>query len=360
MFIISPKWIYFSNNKVESGKSLLIDGSIITAVLTENKIEKEFKEIHRIYYKEHLLMPTFSECFIDVSDCATQELYLKKLKNLLNNGVTKVQVVLDDYTNILKYESQPNMNISYKLTIDGSKCRLNDITKILNILDFYKSDCTKRFSINLKNINHFKKELLIKISSICTELNLSIDVHLNELAELSNKHISETFNFWEEINLTNNFVVHDYLQSTKLIQKNISKINTTIVVKYSDLLNVESIIFFLSLMKNKYKCILVSEHINTYKFYDVLKTINLLFDSGDSFDGYKIINSVTSYASQYFIETSRSENIEHGSLASFNLFNIQSKRLLPEEEGLPLLGELDNTSLTAVWSSGEAIKIKNE
>ena len=63
MFIISPKWIYFSNNKVESGKSLLIDGSIITAVLTENKIEKEFKEIHRIYYKDHLLIPTFSECF---------------------------------------------------------------------------------------------------------------------------------------------------------------------------------------------------------------------------------------------------------------------------------------------------------
>ena len=40
MFIVSPKWVYLSNKKIESNKSLLIEGSIIVdGDLVELEIE---------------------------------------------------------------------------------------------------------------------------------------------------------------------------------------------------------------------------------------------------------------------------------------------------------------------------------
>ena len=69
MFIISPKWIYFGNRKIESGKSLLIDGSVISEILTDNNVVKKYNKIPRIHYKHHLMLPTFSESFINVNDC---------------------------------------------------------------------------------------------------------------------------------------------------------------------------------------------------------------------------------------------------------------------------------------------------
>ena len=360
MFIISPKWIYFSNRRIESGKSLLINGSVIADILTDNKIQKKYKETPRIYYKDHLMMPTFSECFLDINDCISQEMYTDKLNSLFSNGVSKVQIVSDNYENFLKYDKPSNMNISYKITLNGSKCGFHDVKKILKTLDFYKSDPTKLFSINLINVNKFKKDLLTKIASICSELNLSIDIHLSEICELSNEHIKNIFDFWDEINLTNNFTVHNFLQSNDFVQKHINKFNTNIFIKYSDLHDTENMKFLLSLIKNKYKCVLISECENTYKFYDVLKCMNLLIDRDGTFDKHSIINSVTSDTSQFFNETSVSESIDKGSLASFNLFNIRSKRLLVNDNYFPLLSDLDNTSLTNVWSSGEAITIGNE
>ena len=70
---------------------------------------------------------------------------------------------------------------------------------MLKTIDFYKSDTSRVFSINLLNIVNFEKDLMIKISSICNELNLSIDVHLNEISNLSNNEVNELFKFWEEI-----------------------------------------------------------------------------------------------------------------------------------------------------------------
>ena len=94
---------------------------------------------------------------------------------------------------------------------------------MLKTIDFYKSDTSRVFSINLVNIINFEKDLIIKISSICNELNLSIDIHLNEINNLSDSEIKKLFKFWEEINLLNNCVVHDFLTSKKLIQSYISK-----------------------------------------------------------------------------------------------------------------------------------------
>jgi len=41
-----------------------------------------------------------------------------------------------------------------------------------------------------------------------------------------------------------------------------------------------------------------------------------------------------------------------------NIFDIKSKRLLWRDESYPTLADLDNESLTAVWSSGECVNIK--
>ena len=99
--------------------------------------------------------------------------------------------------------------------------------EMLKTIDFYKSDTSKVFSINLLNIMNFEKNLIIKISSICNELNLSIDIHLNEINNLSDDEINKLFKFWEEINLLNNCVVHDFLTSKKLIQGYIRKYKIT-------------------------------------------------------------------------------------------------------------------------------------
>jgi len=91
-----------------------------------------------------------------------------------------------------------------------------------------------------------------------------------------------------------------------------------------------------------------------------LKAINLFFEKNLAFDEFNIIESFTSYPSHLFQEDSLSTSISNGGLASFNIFDIQKKRLLPKKNFFPLLSDLDNTSLTNVWSFGEAINIKNE
>ena len=360
MFIISPKWIYFGNRKIESGKSLLIDGSVIAEILTDNNVVKKYNKIPRIHYKHHLMLPTFSESFINVNDCTNHELYSKKLTSLLKNGVTKVQIVSDNLKSLLNYDVPSNMNISYKIILDASNYEYDGIRSILNTLDFYKSDHTKRFSIDIKNINNFKKDLLIKVASICNELNLSIDIHLDELAHLPNMQVNNFFSFWEDINLTNNYAVHDYLQSERFIQNNINKVNTTLIIRYSDLFDVKNLECFFSLMKKKYKCILVTDLDNTFRLYDLLTGINLFFEKNHAFDEYDIIKSFTSYSSHFFHEDPISTTISKGGLASFNIFDIQEKRLLLKNDFFPQLSDLDNASLTNVWSSGEAINIDNE
>ena len=101
MFIVSPKWVYLSNKKIESNKSLLIDRSIIADILVNNKIDKTYSKVPRIHYQNHLMVPTFSESYIDINDCDSQLKYSRKITSLLQNGVTKVQVVVNDYKKML-------------------------------------------------------------------------------------------------------------------------------------------------------------------------------------------------------------------------------------------------------------------
>ena len=358
MFIVSPKWVYLSNKKIESNKSLLIDRSIIADILVDNKIDKTYGKLPRIHYQNHLMVPTFSESYIDINDCDSQLKYSRKISSLFQNGVTKVQVVANDYKKMLKYVSLPNINISNKITLDSSKCTYHVIRDMLKTIDFYKSDASKVFSINLLNIMNFEKNLIIKISSICNELNLSIDIHLNEINNLSDSEINKLFKFWEEINLLNNCAVHDFLTSKKLIQGYINKYKILILVKYSELLNIENIKLLLSLKPNGNRYVLISDLENTYKLYDLFKVVNLFSENQNTFDDKKILNSVTSNTLDFFSETSSSGIIEKDGLASFNIFDINSKRFLYRDENYPTLADLDNESLTAVWSSGECVNIK--
>ena len=115
---------------------------------------------------------------------------------------------------------------------------------------------------------NFEKSLIMKISSICNELNLSIDIHLNEINNLSDSEINKLFKFWEEINLLNNCVVHDFLTSKKLVQGYIIKYKILILVKYSELLDIENVKLLLSLKPKSNRYVLISDLENTYKLYD--------------------------------------------------------------------------------------------
>ncbi len=360
MFIVSPKWVYLSNKRIESNKSLLIDHSIIADILDDNKIDKTYQKIPRIHYQNHLMIPTFSESYIDINDCDNQLKYSRKISRLFQNGVTKVQVVANDYKKVLKYVPLPNINISNKITLDSSKCTNHVIRDMLKTIDFYKSDTSKVFSINLLNIMNFEKNLMIKVSSICNELNLLIDIHLSEINNLSDSEIKKLFKFWEEINLLNNCVVHDFLTSKKLIQNYVSKYKILKLIKYSELFDIENVKLLLTLNPHSNRYVLISDLENIYKLYDLFKVINLFSENQSNFDDRKILNSVTSNTLDFFTEASSSGVIEKDGLASFNIFDINSKRLLWRDENYPTLADLDNESLTAVWSSGECVNIKHD
>ena len=64
MFIISPRWIYLHNKKLEKEKALLIDGSLIKEIIDKNAIKKKYKDFKVIEYDDHLLMPSLSLCFV--------------------------------------------------------------------------------------------------------------------------------------------------------------------------------------------------------------------------------------------------------------------------------------------------------
>ena len=130
------------------------------------------------------------------------------------------------------------------------------------------------------------------------------------------------------------------------------------LVKYCELVDIENVKLLLSLKPNYDRFVLVSDLENTYKLYDLFKVVNLFSKNGITFDDKKILNSITSHTSDFFAETSSSGIIEKNSLASFNIFDINSKRLLWRDENYPTLADLDNESLTAVWSSGECVNIK--
>ena len=151
--------------------------------------------------------------------------------------------------------------------------------------------------------------------------------------------------------------MHDFLNSKKLIKNYIKKYKILTLVKYSELLDVENI-ELLSLQQDRNKYVLISDLENTYKLYDLLKVIEFFSYNKIAFDDRKILNSVTSNTSDFFVDTSLSGIIEKQSLASFNVFDINSKRLLWKDENFPTLADLDNESLTAVWSSGECVNIK--
>ena len=130
------------------------------------------------------------------------------------------------------------------------------------------------------------------------------------------------------------------------------------LVKYCELVDIENVKLLLSLKPNNDRFVLISDLENTYKLYDLFKVVNLFIKKEIPFDDRKILNSVTSNTSNFFAETSSSGIIEKNSLASFNIFDISTKRLLCDDENYPSLADLDNESLTAVWSSGECVNIK--
>ena len=185
-------------------------------------------------------------------DGATDKDQLAKLiqeMGELSDNICKGKDIKDDIGDMMVVLI--NIMVRNNLTINQCLAKAyEDIKDILKTIDFYKSDTSRVFSINLLNIINFQKDLMIKISSICNELNLSIDIHLNEINNLSDNETNALFKFWEEINLLNNCVVHDFLTSRNLIRNYVGKNKIRMYIKYSVLLELENFKLLLSLKPN--------------------------------------------------------------------------------------------------------------
>ena len=358
MLIVSPKWIYLNNTRLEIDKSILIDGPIITEILKNETIEKKYKGISRIEYPNHVLMPTFTESYLNSNNCLNKIEVETKMKSLLKNGVTRLCIHGKNYKDIMSIDIS-QVDIVHIIELDGKTIQQADIKEMTDVLDFYKSDSSKQFCISLNNIIDFDQDIIIKLSSILNEIDINLHIKGNCLQNITDKEkINDLVTFWSEINLINNSYLHGALSLNNYWITNFKKKNITAIISYNELLSIDNIMKYLHLLEKKTKCVLITETFNSYDLYQIIKIIEKLdINQKNIFDKNKIINCVTENTSSLFSNFISTGSIKRGNKASFNLFDFTSNQLLENKNCNPKLSILDKQSLTHVWSAGEQYKI---
>ena len=358
MFIVSPKWIYLNNTRLEMDKSILIDGPIIKDILKNETIKKRYKEISRIEYPNHVLMPTFTESYLNLNNCLDKIEIETKIKSLLKSGITRLCVNGKNYKDVMSININ-HLDIVHIIELDGKTIQQTDINDMTDTLDFYKSDSSKQFCISLNNIIDFDQDIIIKLSSILNEIDINLHIRGNCLKNITDeKKINSLINFWSEINLINNSYLHGVLSLNDHWQTNIKKRNVTSMVSYKELFSIDNIMKFIYMLKKKIKCVLITETSNSYDLYEIIKIIEKVdIDQKNIFDKNKIINCVTENTSNLFPNFISTGSIKKGNKASFNLFDFTLNQLLNDKSCNPKLSVLDKESLTHVWSAGEQYKV---
>ncbi len=357
MFIVSPKWIYRDNKRLEKDKSLLIDGSFIKDIIDTEFIEKHHPKIEKIEYPSHILVPTFAESYIDMNDCSEQIDFDRKLRMLLKSGVTKIQIAAKDHNKLISYRTNNNMDIAYIITFDGKDCTQDKIKDVFNLLDFYKSDPTKIFNLNLVNILSFDVDIIEKIASISNEINISIHIQGNYLSHMVDKSkIKEIIDFWDSINLLNNCYLHNFFNENEYWLTQMDKKSVKLMINYNTLDSRDKLERLSSLIEKKYICILISNKNNMYNLYSTISFVNILNVSDLDILENKIIDCVTINTSYIFSRSNYSGCIKKGELASFNIFNYSLRNFSIKNDTHELCN-LDNQSLSNVWSAGKQITL---
>ena len=358
MFIVSPKWIYLNNTRLETDKSILIDGPIIIDIIKNENVEKKYKKLSRIEYPNHLLMPTFTESYFNSNNCINKTIIEKKMKSLFKNGVTRLCVHSKNYKDIMSIDINP-LDIVHILELDGKTVRQADIKDMTDVLDFYKSDSSKQFCVSLNNIVDFNQDIIVKLSSILNEIDINLHIRGSCLRNINDKkEINNLISFWSEINLINNTYLHDALSLNDYWKTNFKKRNVTATISYKELFSIDNIMKFLHLLEKKIKCVLVTETFNSYDLYQIIKIIEKIdLHQNNTFDKNKIIDCVTENASNLFPNFISTGSIKKGNKASFNIYDFTSNQLFKDNNCIPKLSILDKQSLTHVWSAGEQYKM---
>ncbi len=355
MFVVSSKWIFLNNKKLEKDKSLLIDGSVIKDIIDTKSVKKLYTNIIEINYPNHILMPSFAESYVDMNDCLNKADIDRKISKFLENGITKLQVVSKDYSQILKHDVDNNLDMSYIITFNGDNCNQIKIKEMINIIDFYKSDPTKRFSINLENVLQFENNIIEKLSSIAHEINTSIHIQGDDLSKTKDiSKIKKIVSFWDSINLLDNCYLHGFFNKNEDWLSCVNKKNIKLMINYIDINSPESIKKLLSFMQNKYTCILISNKNGQYSFYELINLINSVNPQSFNSISSKIFDCVTLNTSDIFLKSNNSDCIKKGLYASFNVFDYTINKFIINDD-TPNLGDLDNRSLCNVWSAGKQI-----
>lgn len=359
MFIISPKWIYLNNKKLEKEKALIIDQSVIREVIDKASIEKKYTNLRIIEYSDHVLMPSLTESYINTDDCIGTNHLDIKLNKLLRYGVTRVNLLTDN-NNTINYNFDGHLELGQVLELDGKVISQLDINNITSLLDSFKSDPTKSLSISLKNICSFKNEFIKKISSITNELNINLHINLDELKNMTDKkEINDYIEYWEDINLINNCHFHGFSNFSKEWLLCVKRNNSTLMISYKEISDIEKLKYFVSLLEKKFRCVLVSNDCESYQFYKVINLINTVMGNSTNINTInKVIDCVTTNTSNLFSNYLSSGCIKKGNQASFNLFNYKKSHFIENSDINLNICNLDKESLTHVWSSGKKIDIK--
>lgn len=359
MLIISPKWIYLNNKRLDGKKALLIDGSIIKEIIDKGDIKKKYKELKAIDYSDHILMPSLSEGCINVDDCRNIDDIELKLSKLLKNGVTKVNLsTVND--SIMKYNFGSHLELGQMIEIDGNLVNQQTIKNITSLFDNFKSDPTKLLSIKLKNIRDFDNDIIKKISFITNEVNTNLHINLKGLRDITNKEeIKNYIMFWEEINLMNNCYFYNFPMHNEQWLRCAKENDITLMISYKEINNYDNMRGFLSLLEKKYKCVLITDESESYRLYQIINLLKFSIDDRVDLNIInKLIDSVTSNVSGLFNNYLSSGCIKKGNQASFNLFNYKATHFVEDDQIIPNLYNLDKESLTHVWSSGKQLNLR--
>ena len=104
---------------------------------------------------------------------------------------------------LLNCKLDSHVNYRIVVELDGLSDVQSKINEMNKDIDFYKMNPNIIFSVFVKNLTNFNREMLTKVVSILNEINIGIIIDIDELNRLNQNKLDDLLYFLDEINFNN-------------------------------------------------------------------------------------------------------------------------------------------------------------
>ncbi len=356
MHIVSADWVYLKNKSISGEHCLLIEGSLITDILKKSDIDKRFKKIKKIEYQNAIIMPSLAEGFLNLESCESLEEKNSKINNLISHGITNLQIYSSSYHDLLNCKLDSHVNYRIVVELDGLSDVQSKINEMNKDIDFYKMNPNIIFSVFVKNLTNFNREMLTKVVSILNEINIGIIIDIDELNRLNQNKLDDLLYFLDEINFFNNIVCGLCSNLENTLLDIFKKRNLLLLIPQKDIKTLTTINKIKHLIDNKVKFMIVIDDDNFYDPYSIMKFLMIITNqkSKNKFSN-AIYDFISSNGFDIFSKFTYKGIIQKRTTASFNIFQYNKDYLIKSTNDIPSLYRLDKRSLIHVWSAGKII-----